>query len=188
LDSDRILFIAPIYRESESSYYSVLDEKDRHSRERQERIRRKFIGDASRSAHLEIANSTQPRLPRKAWRYNRVVGWIEFYSDRQTIKADLWLSKGKRPRTSFESVTVECKGKLADICLTHRIGNRKIRGEIASFLIALDAPENDSLKGLFVDKTLLLQQLEFLDVKGLIDRIEKGLADKVSCASGVKIR
>jgi hypothetical protein len=143
---------------------------------------RKFVEDASRSVDLatEIADSTPPDLHRKAWRYNRVVGWIEFYSDRRTIKADLWLSKGKRPRTNFGSVTLEYKGKIADVCLTHRISNRKIRREIAFFL---DGLANDSYgRNFFVDSTLLLQQLEFLDIKGLIDRIEMGRADKVPCA------
>jgi len=190
LNRDRILFVVPIYRESESEYYSMLDEHDRLNRERQERIMKKFVGIASRSADLarEIALSTIPSSHRKAWRYNRVVAWIEFYSDRRTIKADLWLSKGRRPRTNFRRVILEYKGKLADVCLAHRSGNRKIRREIASFLdgLANDSYGRNSLKGFFVDRTMLLQQLEFLDIKGLIDRIEMGRADKVACASGVK--
>lgn len=192
LNRDRILFVVPIYRETESEYYSKLDELDKRNQERQEQIMRKFLGDASRSYDLakEIADSTPPIPDRKAWRYNRIVGWIEFYSDRRTIKADLWLSKGKRPPTNFRSVTLEHKGKIADVCLAHRGDNPDIRQAITSFLdgLAKGLYGRNSFKGLFVDKTLLLQQLDFLNIKALIDKIENGRAHKVPCPSCVKSR
>ena len=113
----RILFIAPIYSETEMEYYSRLDAEDRCRMEKQAQTMKKFLSkDACSSAvDKEIAGSMPPNPYRKAWRYNRIVGWIEFYTDRRTIKADWWLSKGKKLPKTFKSVTFENKGKIGDV-------------------------------------------------------------------------
>lgn len=183
MDPARILFVVPIYRETEGQYYSRLDEEDRCKQENQERIMRRFVPDDSLSCNVakEVADSIQTNQHRKAWRYNRIVGWIEFYNDRRTIKADVWLSKGKRPPRNFKSVTLEYKGKIFDVGLAHREDNSEIRQAIRSFLDAFEkgAYGRNSAKGFFVDKTLLFRQLDFLDIRSLIDRIENDLVNRV---------
>lgn len=171
---DNVLFAVPLYRESEDEYYSTLNERDRIGQERQERVMRKFLGPDYRSDEI-AADPTFRTSPRKEWKYNRIIGWIEFYSDRKTVKADLWLSKGKRPRSNFKSVTLEHKGKIADLCLAHAADNSKLRLAFAAFLENFEKARYgaDGRQKLFVAKATLLRQLEFTDIKGLIDRIEE---------------
>ena len=95
-NASRVLFAVPIYRESELEYYSRLDAEDKSRLEKQAQIMKRFIGkSASSNAENQLGNLTPLNPNRNSWRYNRIVGWIEFYSDRRTIKADLWLAKEK---------------------------------------------------------------------------------------------
>ncbi|MFH1821297.1 MAG: hypothetical protein ABH852_02500 [Methanobacteriota archaeon] len=170
---DSILFAVPLYRESEDEYYSNLNKRDRISQERQKCVMKKFLGAAYRSDQV-AADPPFPVSPRNAWKYNRIIGWIEFYSDRKTVKADLWLSKGKRPPPNFSSVTLEQKGKIADVCLAHAVDNSELRLAFAAFLENFEHCRYRvaGCQKLFVDKAALLRHLEFMDLKGLIDRIE----------------
>lgn len=86
----------------------------------------------------------------------------------------MWLSKGKRPPPNFSSVTLEQKGKIADVCLAHAADNSELRLAFAAFLenFEHDRYRAAGCQKLFVDKATLLRQLEFMDLKGLIDRIE----------------
>ena len=173
----RILFVVPICRESQLEYSSRLDAEDKHRLEEQAQLMKRFLGkSASYSvAENQIEDLTLLKPKRKAWRYNRIVGWIEFYSDRRTIKADLWLAKEKAIRKDFKTVTLEYKGKIADVVLAHRASNAEIREAVCNFLTGFEegAYSWSSAKKFYVDKALLLRQIDFLDIRRLIDKVEE---------------
>ena len=173
----RILFVVPIYREQEKEYYSRLNAEDKRRLEEQAQIMKRFLGRSASSSggEKQIGDMTPPNPNRKAWRYNRIVGWIEFYSDRRTIKADLWLPKEKTVRKDFKTVTLEYKGKIADVALAHRASNSKIREAVYNFLTGFEqgAYSRSSAKKFYVDKALLLRQIDFLDIRSLIDKVEE---------------
>lgn len=173
-NTNRILFAVPIYRESQLEYYSRLDAEDKSTLEKQSQIMKRFMGKLA-SSNAENGDLTLPNPNRNAWRYNRIVGWIEFYSDRRTIKADLWLAKEKTIRKDFKRVTLEYKGKIADVALAHRTSNSEIREAVHIFLTGFEqgAYSWSSTKKYYVDKTLLLRQLEFVDIRSLIDMVEE---------------
>jgi len=176
-DREPILFVVPIYREPELEFYSRLDAEDKCRLEEQAQIMKRFPGRPASSSDAEnqIGNLKLPNPNRKAWRYNRIVGWIEFYSDRRTIKANLWLAKGKTVRKDFKIVTLVYKGKIADVALAHRASNSEICKAVQNFLIGCEQGAYSwcSAKKFYVDKALLLRQIEFLDIRSLIDKVEE---------------
>ncbi|PIP05371.1 MAG: hypothetical protein CO171_04750 [Syntrophobacterales bacterium CG_4_9_14_3_um_filter_49_8] len=103
------------------------------------------------------------------------MGWIEFYSDRRTIKADLWLAKGKTVRKDFKAVTLEYKGKIGDVVHAHKTSNPEIREAVHDFLADFErgAYSWSSAKRFYVDKGFLLRQIDFLDIRSLIDKVEE---------------
>jgi len=173
----QILFAVPIYRESEQEYYASLDAEDKSRFEEQAQRMKRFLGrsvtspdEENRTGDLTLTNAN-----RKARRYNRIVGWIEFYSDRRTIKADLWLAKGKTVRKDFKAVTLEYKDKIGDVVLAHRASNPEIREAIHNFLAGFErgAYSWTYAKRFYVDKAFLLRQIDFLDIRSLIDKVEE---------------
>jgi len=166
------LFVVPICRESELEYYSRLDAEDKCRLEDRVQIMKRFLSSDSEN---KIGDLTPPNPNRKAWRYNRIVGWIEFYCDWRTIKADLWLAREKTVRKDFKKVTLEYKGKIADVALAHRANNLEIREAIHTFLTRFEqgAYSWSSAKKFYVDKALLLRQIDFADIRGLIDQIDE---------------
>ena len=173
----RILFVVPIYREQEKEYYSRLNAEDKRRIEEQAQKMKRFLGASASSSGAEnqVGDMAPPNPNRKAWRYNRIVGWIEFYSDRRTIKADLWLAKQKTLRKDFKTVTLEYKGKISDVALTHRASNSEIRQAVHNFLTCFEqgAYPWSSSKKFYVDKAVLLRQIDFLDIRSLIDKVEE---------------
>jgi len=173
----RILFAVPIYRESEQEYYSSLDAEDKSRLKEQAQRMKRFLGGSVSSPDVEnrIGDLTPANTNRKAWRYNRIVGWIEFYSDRRTIKADLWLAKGKTVRQDFKAVTLEYKGKIGDVVLAHRASNPEIREAVHNFLAGFERGAYSWVfaKRFYVDKAFLLRQIDFLDIRSLIDKVEE---------------
>jgi hypothetical protein len=174
---NRILFAVPIYRESEQEFYASFDAEDKVKLEEQAKRMKLFLGRSDSASDMEklIGNLTLTNTNRKAWRYNRIVGWIEFYSDRRTIKADLWLAKGKTVRKDFKAVTLEYKGKIGDVVLAHRTSNAEIREAVHDFLADFErgAYSWSSAKRFYVDKGFLLRQIDFLDIRNLIDKVEE---------------
>jgi hypothetical protein len=179
MNSAQILFAVPVYRESEREYYSRLDREDERRLLLQVHKMERVFPDRSRSSDFakEIANSMPPNPDRKAWRYNRIVGWVEFYSDRRTIKARLWLARGKRLLRNFKNLTIEYRGKIGDVCLAHKARNSEILTALTHFM---DACENGaySWNGTMkykLGKDIFLRQLCFFDVRRMIEQIEKDM-------------
>lgn len=172
-----ILFLVPIYRETKTEYYASLDREDEQRRkEETQRIERLF-GKSSISAEEVDENENRfiSCLNRMNWRYNRITGWIEFYSDRRTIKADLWLSKGSVIRKHSRIPAIEHKCKLGDVILAHKASNAKIRESVRNFITNLGQKKSlwGSVKKFYIDTELLLRQIEFLDIRKLINSMEK---------------
>ena len=83
--------------------------------------------------------------------------------------------KEKTVRKDFKTVTLEYKGKIADVALAHRANNPEIREAVHNFLTGFEqgAYSWSSAKKFYVDKALLLRQIDFLDIRSLIDKIEE---------------
>lgn len=103
------------------------------------------------------------------------MGWIEFYSDRRTIKADLWLTKRNVIRKHSRIPAIEHKCKLGDVILAHKASNAKIRKAVRYFIANLEQKKSlwGSVKKFYIDTELFLRQIEFLDIRKMINSIEK---------------
>jgi len=72
-------------------------------------------------------------------------------------------------------VTLEYKGKIGDVVLAHRASNPEIRKAVHDFLTRFErgAYSWTSAKKFYVDKAFLLRQIDFLDIRSLIDKVEE---------------
>ncbi|MEW6488708.1 MAG: hypothetical protein AB1578_12450 [Thermodesulfobacteriota bacterium] len=178
----RVLFAVPVYRESERAYYARLDAEDERRFQVQVNAMANFISDHSPSseASREIVASVRAGRSRASWRYNRIVGWIEFYSDHKTIKADLWLAREKRVAKNFKNVTIEYKGKIADVCFAHTASNLEISAAIASFMVACQngAHSWNATMKYTLDQDSARRNLPFLDFCGLMGQIENDMENE----------
>jgi hypothetical protein len=91
--SQEIFMIVPIYRESEEAYNEKINSKieQRGKTAISLALRR---GVDQNTAEEDWENNKKFIYNNLiSWRYNRIIGWIEFYATQGTIKADLWMQK-----------------------------------------------------------------------------------------------
>jgi|GEM_PF-6242428 hypothetical protein len=171
-----VLFLVPIYRETKAEYYASLYREDKKRRQEASQRSERLFGKSSISSEEldEIENCFISCLNRMNWRYNRIMGWIEFYSDRRTIKADLWLSKGNAIRKHSRIAAIEHKCKLGDVILAHKASNAKIRKSVRNFITNLEQKKSlwGPVKKFYLDTELMLRQLEYVDIRKLISSTE----------------
>jgi hypothetical protein len=158
-----VLFDIPIYRESEQAYYNCLQKKQRVECDR--------LASSLSKLNVQIeANDIPPLNPLKiSWNYNRIIGWIVFYSQGTTIKADLWIIRHQRLSHSLVKKIFDYKGKMQDVAIVTYKDNPEIRKDIVTFLSTLRLPEN--LKGCYIDSDLFLRNLQYMDIKSLVDSL-----------------
>ncbi len=165
------MFQVPIYRESKEEYYQYLTE--RRDREVEDVIRHnKERGLDQDGSYEKYLRENPPNInPDKiAWNYNRIIGWIEFYSDGLIIKADLWFIRAKRVSRELSRVIFDYHNKIGDVTSFIHPNNEHIRGKIRKFLDDLQRGEYGfKLDHYYIDSSLLLRNLEYMDVKKLID-------------------
>lgn len=70
---------------------------------------------------------------------------------------------------------MEYKGKIGDVVLAHQASNPEIREAVNNFLTGFErgAYSWTSARRFYVDKAFLSRQIDFLDIRSLIDKVEE---------------
>lgn len=159
---EKELFSVPIYLRSESNFFEKLKQRRKKAEEK--------LKDSYTAKKFEII----PDVPaeRFGWKFDQIVGWIEFYLNGKTIKANWWFVKARQVSLNLKRREFECLGKIADVSHTHHLGNDEIIAEIESFLKKCQNGEYiDKIKKYHIDVSNFLDCLAFLDIKSLIEKI-----------------
>ena len=126
-----VLFRVPIYRESQEEY-------GRNLKERQQAEVARQVAEAARSLFLdeeEVATFLKEHPPHinpggQSWRFNRIVGWVEFYADGMLIKTNLYLARvyifQRRTRCTAASVATLRKASSYWMACACREGCRAV--------------------------------------------------------------
>ncbi|MBL7135133.1 MAG: hypothetical protein ISS81_00905 [Candidatus Marinimicrobia bacterium] len=163
---DNLIFRVPIYREQLEKYHEYLT-KIRDRRIEQEK-KNGFNYDSSYEQYL--CDNPPPINPRKiSWKYNRIIGWIEFYAEEMQIKADLWFFRGKRVPKQFSRVIIDYRSKIGDVTGISNPDNKVIRYKIREFLDRLQSGLYwKKLSNYYIDSSFLLRNLDYMDVRKLL--------------------
>ncbi len=159
---ERELFSVPIYLCSKSRFFQKLKQ------------RRKKAEENLRDSYTAKKFGITPDVPaeRFEWKFDQIIGWVEFYLNGKTIKANCWFVKARRISLNLKRREFECLGKIADVSHTHHLRNDEIVAEIKSFLKKCQNGEYiDKIKKYHIEVSNFLDWLEFLDIKSLIEQI-----------------
>ena len=113
--------------------------------------------------HDEHPSSENP--DKIAWRYNRIIGWIEFYADGMRLKADLWLARGNRIGRNFRRVTIDYRSKLGDVSTHFVPTNEHLESSIIEFLEAVSRGESwKRLGNYFISIDEITEELRTINI------------------------
>jgi hypothetical protein len=161
---ENVLFSVPIYLESEDNYYHDIDCKNR---EKKENLKAKLEKYAQKEIPDDYFQSVSS--PQRSWRYNRIIGWIEFICNCRSVKADLWFAKERSIRKTFKAVDITYNGKVADVIHAYNSSNSEIRKSIKSFILKFESGAYSAkYKKYYVDKNGFFELLNFIDINKLI--------------------
>lgn len=164
------LFDVPIYRDSPREYDEylninndkyisfLLSNAKAHSKSHYDFVRK------------QIKENPYPINPQGIeWRYNRIIGWIEFYFDGTVIKANLYFTRSKRIRKNLGKQIIDYKYKIEDVSFTNHKTNPEIINDIESFLRRLQSGELDErFKKFHIDSDDILNILRYTDIKSIL--------------------
>ena len=163
---EEVLFAVPIYSKSYDQFLVCI-------KKRQKELQRNKIARLKKWGFDEQTFSEGmqgKRFYTKGWKYNLIVGWLEFYLNGKTIKAQYWLVTAKKISINLTNKIFEEKGKICDVSPTHTKTNSEIGNDIQSFLRKLQQGSYIScFKNYYIDSTAFLEFIKFLDIKGLIE-------------------
>lgn len=119
----------------------------------------------------------------RPWKYNRIVGWIEFYAQGWMIKTELWCAREQRITKRTKKVTMDYKYKLDDVVDTLRLDNEEIRAAILDYLARLAEGRRacDCLKGRYLDHEQWAGLLPYLDLKRMVADLVKPGRTQAAC-------
>ena len=172
ISKKNILFCLPIYIDSESEYYDFLKNNRDISVEHQVQQFKKIGFDPNGIMEQDLRRKPNTIHPEQiAWRYNRIIGWVEFYADGGIIKADLWFIRAKRISKRVKNVIIDYRGKISDIVDTYHLNNKQIGAEIEKFLVDLQKGKygRNYLQRRHIDKSLFLKNLKYINIKMMIE-------------------
>lgn len=156
------LFSVPIYFCSKSDFFKRLKQK----REKSEAKLK------NSSVHRVYNIKPEPSTVKVEWKFDKIVGWIEFYLNGETIKANFWFVKAQRIAFNLKRKEFECFGKIGDVSQTHRRTNEQIFSDIRSFLEKCQNGKYlNQIKKYHIETSEFLDYLRFLNLKGLIKQI-----------------
>lgn len=170
---DWILFRVPIYKESREEYnYQLHVRLEKRVKSYIEKAKHIGIGTA-RDYEIYWLDNPPPLNPEKiTWKYNRIIGWIEFYADGMKIKTNLYLIRG-RATWALRNVIIDYRGKLADVADAYYRDNEQLIERIGKFLTEVQRGRYGKKLARYrldVDDTLRL--LRYTDIKGLLQDLK----------------
>lgn len=119
------LFSVPVYICSEADFHKKVENK----RKKIEKLNENSF------TYKHFGIKPEVKLEKDFWKYNKIIGWIEFYLNGQTLKADLWFVNAKRIGIDLQNKKFEYLGKIADVSITHLKSNSEIKEDIKTFFI-----------------------------------------------------
>jgi len=156
------LFSIPVYMCSEADF--------RKKREDKRNKTKKLNKNSFAYKHFGI--KPEIKFERDIWKYDKIIGWIEFYLNGQTLKADLWFVNAKRIGIDLRNKKFEYSGKIADVSITHRKSNIEIKEDIKTFFINCQRGSySKKIKNRFIDTSELYRFVNYLDLKEMIVEI-----------------
>ncbi len=153
------IFSVPVYMCSESDFGKKKDNKNRE------------IESSYKNSYTYKKFGIKPevKIEKDFWKYDKIIGWIEFYLNGQTLKADLWFVKAKNIRIDLRKKKFEYSGKIADVSMTHRKTNIEIKEDIKAFCSnCQNGIYLRKLKRRFIDTSEFYRILKYLDLKEMI--------------------
>jgi hypothetical protein len=154
----------PIYVCSYSDFHKRIEEKRLKSEKNHK----------DSFAYKKLGVKYEHNYERTEWKYDKIIGWIELYLNGNTIKADYWFIKAQRIGLNLKNKEFEYRNKIVDVSVTHSKNNKEIIGDIKLFLENCQKGKYlKKLKKYFIDTSEFLQLSEFLDIKGLVEKINK---------------
>ena len=158
------IFSIPIYVCSKSEFLRRIEQK-------RENAKKKYH---STFAYKKMKIPYEPIDEKAGWKYNKIIGWIEFYLNGQTIKAEYWFVKAKKISINIKIKNFEYKNKIMDVSQTHHKTNKEIVDDIKFFLGNCQNGEYvNKFKNFYIDTEELLQLLKVMDIKKLVTTINK---------------
>lgn len=132
---NRILLYIPIYAESPNEYRKKISNTIRkfsqtYKKQLEELNLPKEIFESSLD---EAGKRREDEFV--GWRFNRIVGWIEIYSDGCILKANLNFTKLKKIPLVIKRNIIEYKGKIGDIASFQNLSNSDIANRLQDFLM-----------------------------------------------------
>jgi len=153
------MFSIPVYMCSEPDFRKKRDNKKR-------KIEKLYKNSYT---YKQFGIKPELKLERDVWKYDKIIGWIEFYLNGQTLKADLWFVNAKKIRIDLQNKKFEYSGKIADVSMTHRKSNLEIKEDIKAFSINCQKGIYfRKLKNHFIDTSEFYRFLKYLDLKEMI--------------------
>lgn len=159
-----VLFRIPIYKEKKEDYYSYLNKLQ------EERVKKLSQKPGLAEYYSKAENQPSVNPKKIQWEYNRIIGWIDLYQYQTSIKAELWKIRLKRIPKNFNCNVFDDVGKLTDVCFLDNQSNEDLKKQVISFLRDLNKGEYGPswLKKSFIDTSLTINQLQFLDLKNMM--------------------
>lgn len=156
------LFSVPIYMCSEADFRKIIEKK-----------RKKIEKENENSfTYKRFGFKPDVKLETEGWKYNKIIGWIEFYLNGQTIKADLWFVNAKRVGIDLRNKKIEYSGKIADVSITHGKSNTEIEKDIKTFFSNCQRGiYSKKIKNRFIDTSDFYRFSKYLDLKKMIVEI-----------------
>jgi hypothetical protein len=175
MNEKNILFQIPIYQERSSAFYDGLRvAREEAIQQQAKRIMNVgLVVKEENELYQDLLQDISLNPKMLAWNYNRIIGWVEFYVDGSIIKAGLWFVRVKRVNKHLQNKIFDNLGKIADVAMAYDMQNDEIRQAIAVFLANLQGGKY-TFKFLlrhYIDSSLFLRNLEFTDVRSLIEHI-----------------
>jgi len=165
------LFYVPIYPESQSKYFEYLTLKQKKTQS-DLLSRAKKLGQIQYESEKKYLEENPPPLNPNgiAWKFNRIIGWIEFYNNGGIIKANLHFTGLKRIQKILGKHVISYQYKIADVSDTYRKNNEQIRNDIEKFLLKLQNGKYSSkIKRYYIDSHEFLRILKYIDIKKIIN-------------------
>lgn len=156
------IFSVPIYLCSQSVFYNKIDQK-------RKRDEKKYKGT---HAFKKLGFPYEHRYEKTEWKYDKIIGWIEFYLNGKTIKADYWFIKAKKISINLKSKQFENCGKISDVSVTNRKTNNEIIEDIKLFLLRCQEGKHiEVFKKYYIDTSELIELLAYMDLKGMVETL-----------------
>ena len=154
------IFSVPIYLCSETEFHMKIEQKEKQDKQKYEQT----------YAFKKLSIPYEHKYEKVEWKYDKIIGWIEFYLNGKTIKANYWFIKAKKISINLKNKQFEYRNKIADVSATHIKTNNKIIEDIKLFLLSCQERKYiKCFKNHYIYTTEIFKLLKYTDIKGMVE-------------------